>query len=382
MIKIKYFLITIALILFSKGFSQNQSNLLFEDYDPPSTLIVKETIITKAKFPFIDIHNHIFDMNKFDFEATLLEMEKLNMRIFNNLSGRGFNIERIGDSITGIGILDRPYFLKSTPLVDNKIKRNFILFTNIDFSGFDQPQWLSNTIKSLEDDINAGAQGLKIYKDLGLTLKDQYGKRIPVSHPKLDAIWKKCGELKIPVLIHTGEPSSFFQPHDSLNERWLELKQFPSRARPSTKYPSWETLMKEQHEVFKNNPQTIFINAHMGWMANDLKRLGELLEEIPNMYVEIAAAVAELGRQPISARVFFVKYQDRILFGKDTYKPEEYHTYFRILESNDEYFKYFRKRHAFWRMYGLNLPDEVLEKVYYKNALIILPNIDKSMFNE
>lgn len=138
--------------------------------------------------------------------------------------------------------------------------------------------------------------------------------------------------------------------------------------------------MSEQWNVFRKHPETTFINAHLGWMGNDLARLGELLDTYPNVYTEIAAVIGELGRQPRFARKFFVAYQDRIMFGKDTWRPGEYYVYFRVLETADEYFEYYRKRHAFWRMYGMNLPDEVLRKVYYKNALEVIPGIDRTLF--
>ena len=191
---------------------------------------------------------------------------------------------------------------------------------------------------------------------------------------------RNAPQLKIPVLIHTAEPASFFEPQDRFNERWLELKQFPKRARPPDQYPPWETLIAEQHRLFARHSNTIFIDAHLGWMGGNLARLGRLLDERPNVYTEIGAVLAELGRQPRFAREWFIKHQDRVLFGKDTWAPEEYHVYFRVLETADEYFDYYRKRHAFWKMYGLALPDEVLKKVYYRNALRILPSIDASAF--
>ncbi|MEP5047883.1 MAG: amidohydrolase family protein, partial [Balneola sp.] len=214
-----------------------------------------------------------------------------------------------------------------------------------------------------------------------LTVLDSEGNRVQTDDPRIDPVWAKAGELGIPVLIHTGEPEVFWAPIDEKNERWLEMKNFPSRHRGDTsRFPSWEVVMAEQWNVFRKHPETNFINAHLGWMANDLERLGRHLDEFPNVYTEIAAVIAELGRQPRFAKEFFIKYQDRLLFGKDTYRPEEYYTYFRVLESDDEYFDYFRKRHAFWKMYGLNLPDNVLKKMYYKNALKIIPGIDKSLF--
>ena len=229
-------------------------------------------------------------------------------------------------------------------------------------------------------DVANGAQGLKIYKSLGLNSKDSDGYRIAVNDPRLDPVWAKCGELGIPVLIHTGEPAPFWQPKDAHNERLLELIEKPERYRDPEVFPSWEEVMGEQHDMFRAHPETTFINAHLGWMGNDLEALGRLLDELPNMYTEIGAVLAELGRQPRFAREWLIKYQDRLLFGKDSWKPEEYYVYFRVLETADDYFDYYRRRHAFWKMYGLDLPDEVLKKIYFENALEVIPGIDSSLF--
>jgi predicted TIM-barrel fold metal-dependent hydrolase len=211
---------------------------------------------------------------------------------------------------------------------------------------------------------------------------DKNGDRIRINDPRLDPVWAKCGELGIPVLIHAADPKPFWQPHDENNERWLELKLRPRRKRDADNPAPWETIIAEQHDIFRRHKNTTFINAHMGWFANDLAKLGTLLDEIPNMYVEIGAVIAELGRQPRMANWFFEKYQDRVLFGKDSWRPEEYPTYFRVLETADEYFPYYKRYHAFWRMYGLNLPDHILRKLYYKNALKVIPGLDKSLFPE
>ena len=204
------------------------------------------------------------------------------------------------------------------------------------------------------------------------------GRRVQTDDPRLDPIWAKCGELGIPVLIHTGDPAPFWKPHDKHNERWFELKERPRRKRDPE--PSWEQIMGEQWNVFRKHSNTIFINAHLGWLGNDLERLGKMMDEMPNMYTELGAVVAELGRQPRTARQWLIQYQDRVMMGKDSWNPEEYYTYFRIFETADEFFPYYRKRHAWWTMYGLDLPDEVLRKLYYKNALRIIPGIDTSLF--
>jgi predicted TIM-barrel fold metal-dependent hydrolase len=255
-------------------------------------------------------------------------------------------------------------------------------FTNVNFDDMDNPDWTRRTVLQLEEDVKLrGAKGLKIYKSLGLFTQDAKGNRIPIDDPRIDPVWAKCGELGIPVLIHAADPPQFWQPIDKNNERWLELKLHPGR-RHDTDPVKWETIMAEQHQVFRKHPNTKFINAHLGWFGNNLEKLSELMETFPNMYTEIGAVIAELGRQPRAAKAFLTKYQDRVLFGKDSWVPEEYETYFRVLETEDEYFPYHKRYHAFWRMYGIGLPDEVLKKIYYKNALRLLPNLDASRFPE
>jgi len=270
--------------------------------------------------------------------------------------------------------------IKSVNNIKDHYPNRFVVFANIDFQGVGTENWTENAVAQFEKDVKNGARGLKIYKSLGMRYKDSDGKRLSIDDIRLDPIWAKCGELGVPVLIHAADPKSFWDDFDGDNERWLELKTHPRRKRSETDPASWEQIISEQHQMFKKHPKTIFINAHMGWYANNLAKLSELMEEMPNMNVEIGAIIAELGRQPRAAKRFFEKYQDRILFGKDSWKPEEFPTYFRVLETADEYFPYHKKYHAFWAMYGLDLSDEVLKKVYYKNALRIVPGLDRSLF--
>lgn len=366
-------LLLLSFTLFTSHFLFAQElKMDFEEYEPTSTLKVPEHIVKKAKFPFIDIHNHQGNMPNQDSRKVVEEMDKLNMAYMVNLSGRGF--ARFTDSRgeTQFGIKGPEYLIASIKASQEQTNGRIIQFTNIDFSGIDEADWTAKAVKQLKEDVKAGARGLKIYKNLGLEFHFKDGRRLTCNDPIMDPIWATCGELGIPILIHTGEPAPFFDPHDRFNERWLELKQFPSRARPPEKFPTWEQVMAEHFDMIRKHPETTFISAHFAWMGNDLTRLGKMLDTYPNMVTEFGAIVAELGRQPQFARKFFIQYQDRILFGKDTWAPEEYHTYFRLLETSDEYFKYFRKRHAFWRMYGLNLPDEVLKKIYFTNAAKIL----------
>ncbi len=358
----------VLLMLVPAGLAaQADTTMSFREYDPVSTLVVPENPVHRAQFPFVDVHNHQWRMSSdnADLAGIAAEMDSLNMAVMVNLSGGSG--ERLQASVEN---------------VREQAPGRFLVFANLDFEGFGSPGWTEEAVRQLEEDVENGAQGLKIFKNLGLTATDVDGNRIPTDDPRLDPIWEKCGDLGIPVLIHTGEPAVFWEPVDKYNERWLEMVQFPDRHRDPDEYPSWEEVMSEQWNVFRKHPGTTFINAHLGWLGNDLGRLGELLDEFPNMYTEIAAVLAELGRQPRFARKFFIEYQDRIMFGKDTWQPEEYYVYFRVLETADEYFDYYRKRHAFWKMYGMDLPEEVLRKVYYRNALKIIPGIDRSMFPE
>lgn len=338
----------------------------FESYDPPSTLVVPEHHKTRARFPFIDVHSHQWRMAEGDLSGLISEMDSLNMAIIVNLSGRNpVLLEQMVENADSQGYANR-----------------IVVFSNIDIRTIDEPDWVEETLKALEYDVSNGSKGLKIYKSQGMFHEDSSGNRIPINHPKLDPVWAKCGELGIPVLIHSADPKPFWMPHDSLNERWLELKLRPGRKREKNDPAPWEQIISEQHDIFRKHPNTTFINAHFGWLANHLDSLGLLLDELPNMYVEFGAVIAELGRQPRHARAFFENYQDRILFGKDAYNMEEYYTYFRVLETADEYFPYYKRYHAFWRMYGLDLPDEILRKIYYKNALRVIPGLDKSLFPE
>lgn len=334
-----------------------------EEYDPRSMLRVPAHMVTRAKFSFVDVHGHQnIGMGADQVDRLLGEMDALNMRVMVNLSGRQ------GDALaSGIRTLART-------------KGRIVVFANLDFRGIDDAAWGENAAAQLARDVRAGAVGLKIFKSLGMTLRDGAGKRIPVDDPRFDPVWAKAGDLNIPVLIHTGEPPAFFLPVDRHNERWLELTQFPDRARPPEQYPSFDALMSEQHRVFRKHPRTRFINAHLGWLGADLERLGALLDSIPNMTTELGAVLYELGRQPRFAREFLTKYQDRVLMGKDIYEQSEYHVYFRVFETADEYFDYYRRRHAFWKMYGLHLPDAILRKIYYANALKVIPGIDRSLF--
>jgi len=336
-----------------------------EEYEPRSTLVVPGNPVTRARFPFVDIHGHqrAARMSPADVDRLVAEMDELNMAVMVNLSGG-----------SGEGLV------AGLEKMAGRHPGRFVFFANTSFRGVGEPGWGERAAAQLEADVRNGAAGLKIFKGLGMTDRDTRGDRIAVDDPRLAPLWDKAGELAVPVLIHTADPAEFWQPHDRFNERWLELKLRPRRIRPPGRFPPFEQLIGEQHDLFRNHPNTNFIAAHLGWLGHDLARLGRLLDEIPNMYVGLGAVLYELGRQPRFARRWLIRYRDRVVMGKDAYDREEFHTYFRVFETADDYFDYYRRYHAFWKMYGLDLPDEVLRKIYYENALKLVPAIDRGLF--
>ena len=357
------------------GLNKKNNVMDIGEYSPISTLVVSETPKYKSKFPFVDVHSHHWDMPVKDLSKIVNEMDSLNMAYLINLSGSGFG------AFSGKQELMDLNLTKSLENVNENYPDRFGVFLNLDLAKIDKPDFEKNNIMQIENAVSLGVIGLKIYKNLGLTLRDSRNIRVPVDDDRLFHIWETCAKFNIPVLIHSGEPKAFFDPVDKFNERWLHAREKPRSFRPSDKYPTFDQVMYEQEQLFKKHPKTTFINAHFGWYANDLNRLSNLLDELQNVYVEFGAVINELGRQPKTARKFFIDYQDRILFGKDIYKMDEYYIYFRVLETSDEYIQYFRKRHGLWRLYGMDLPDNVLKKIYFENALKMFPSIDKSLFN-
>lgn len=329
------------------------------DYRPRSTLVVPVHPVPRAKFPAVDFHGHITSLLASDSgrARVLAAMENVNLRTIiaaDNVSG-----ERLASAMAAI---------KGTPL-ENRVR----FLTGIDFRDVGSG-WAEKAIAQLRADIAAGAVGVgEISKGLGLSITKADGSRLRIDDPALSPIWEECARLGIPVFIHTADPQEFFKDTiDYTNERWLELALFPRRRYPPDRFPSFEQLMTERDNMFKRHPRTTFIAAHMGWHANDLARLGRLMTALPNLYTEVGAILYDIGRQPRAAHDFFIEFQDRILFGKDSFQPEEYSYYWRVFETRDDYFDYYRDYHAFWKLYGIDLPDTVLRKIYSRNADRIL----------
>jgi uncharacterized protein len=338
--------------------AQELGDLKLMDWQPKSMLVVKETKVMKPRFPVIDIHNHLRRLE--NTEYYLEQMNEAGVWICIGLDGHSKND-----------------FYKEHLKVSNSVaKDRFHIYFSPDFSKINEADFGIKEAKKLEEAVSHGIRGLKIFKSLGLEYKDKSGKLIPVDDPRLDPIWAKCGELGIPVMIHVSDPKAFHAgPVDKYNERYDELAGNPSWSFYGDQWPSKDELLAQRNRVIAKHPNTIFIGAHVGNLPEELGRVAMWLEQYPNFYIDINARISELGRQPYTARRFMIKYQDRILFGTDTPpNAEAYRVYYRFFETDDEYFDPTpaHKLQGRWMIYGLYLPDEVLEKLYNKNALKIM----------
>jgi len=335
------------------------------DYRPKSTLVATEHLVPRAKYPAIDFHGH---------PQGLLGSEEGLTRLGDALDSLNVRIMISADNSSGDRLKTTAASVKGSQRMKDRVR----ILAGINFQNVG-PGWAEKAVKQLEEDVANGAVGIgEIPKSLGISIKKPDGSRLKIDDPELDPIWDAAARLKLPVFIHTADPQEFFKPIDNSNERWLELSLFPERRYPQDRFPSFETLSAERDNMMRKHPKTTFVVAHMAWYANDLGKLSKMMDEFPNMYTEIGAVLYDIGRQPRNSRDFFLKYQDRILFGKDSFQPEEYPYYWRVFETKDDYFDYYRNYHAFWKLYGIDLPDSVLKKVYFQNALKITPGIPQN----
>jgi predicted TIM-barrel fold metal-dependent hydrolase len=341
--------------------------MLLSEFTPQCELRNEAHAISRSRFPVLDIHSHFgaLLLGK-DYESaydTPRTVEKL----------KGFGVRKIVDlELCWDGELDRA--MAKTRTDDGFI----ITFGSLDVTGLGDPGFAESVERTLRGYRERGIRGLKLWKNIGLGVKDRAGRLIRIDDPRLDAIWRTAGELDMPVLVHVADPIAFFRPVDGRNEQYETLVQNPAWSFSGLGFPSYEELMVAQERLLGRNPNTRFIIAHMGSAAEDLGYVSRSLDRFPNMYVDIAARINELGRQPYSARELFMRHQDRILFGTD-FVPDEperlYPFYFRFLETFDEHFDYCDSPVpdlGRWKICGIGLEEEVLRKVYWTNAARLL----------
>lgn len=337
--------------------ASQKKTLLLKDFHPAPMLHTAVHKIDRAKFYVIDVHNHVNDAQGIDEPippARVVEiMDNTNVKTVVILTGMwGEKLQHVIDTMV------KPY------------PGRFMVFTQIDWSKIDDPNFSQEMVAQIDDAVSRGARGLKVLKDLGLGVHDKSGKLITVDDSRLDPIWAECGRLGIPVSIHVSDPEAFFHPVDNTNERYEELIEHPDWSFAGSQFPSKVAILEARDRVIARHPDTTFVALHVANWPENLDYVSQELDRYPNMMVEFGAREAELGRQPRRAREFFLKYQDRIMFGTDNGMEEEmYRNHFRWLETGDEYFDYWGyPGQGRWEIYGMELPDGVLEKIYHLNA--------------
>jgi len=354
--------------------------LLLRNFRPRPELQVAQTDLQQARFPVVDVHTHFYYRqrhNRAALEDFVDLMDRPRLAICASLDGKlGAQLEEHLDFLW------------------QDHRDRFVVFANIDWQGTgtaDAPaSWACNqsgfirqTVHALQEAKQQGISGVKVFKQFGLGYRDASGKLLRVDDPRWDPIWEACGELGLPVLIHTADPVAFFRPIDEHNERWEELSRHPDWSfvhdEPGEDFPTHAALIAARNRVFARHSGTNFIAAHVGSRADNLAVVSEWLDRYPNLYIDPSSRISELGRQPYTARDFLIKYADRVLFGTDGPWPEtRIKLYWRFLETRDEYFPYSEKPfppQGFWRIYGVHLPPEVLRKIYSQNAARIVPGV-------
>jgi predicted TIM-barrel fold metal-dependent hydrolase len=336
------------------------------EYHPRSTLVVPENEVPRAKFPVVDFHGHPGNLTSPEtIQRVVSAMDELNIQVMVQANpSSGARLTQQIEAVRQAGYADR-----------------FVFFASLDLRSVG-PGSGQRIAAQLEADVRAGAVGIgEIMKSFGLSDRKADGTRLQMDDPELDVVWQTAARLGVPVFVHTGDPAEFFEPLDFENERWLEMALFPNRQfNDRSRFPTFDDLMAERDRMIAKHPNTTWVLAHMGWHTQDLARLGEIFDRHPNVLAEVGAILYDLGRQPRFAREFFERYRDRILFGKDSFQPDEYPYYWRVFETADEYFDYYRDYHAFWKLYGMDLPDPVLQQLYYGNALRIIPRMPTDGF--
>lgn len=337
----------------------------------------------RASRRLIDLHQHI--------ESTPERIERA-VRILDR-AGIGIGVNLSGGTVTRKG--DEPSeFERNRTLSERVAPGRFVHYFNLDYSGWDAPDFSERARRQVEEAHRLGAAGLKEFKRLGLYLRDGQGKLIAVDDPKLDPVWRRCGELGMPVSVHVADPRAFWLPFDSSNERWKELKDHrPWWFGDASVYPPRMALLEALDRVIARHPGTTFVCVHFANNAEELDWVEAALDRRANMWADLAARIPEVGRhEPARVRRLFEKHQDRIVFATDFQvyaklilgssgddeRPtdddavEFYRRHWRFLETRDRDFPHMTPIQGDWTISGIGLDAPVLRKIYFDNARRLL----------
>lgn len=337
----------------------------------------------RAEHRLIDLHQHI-DYTQEHLARAVKIMDAVGIGVAVDLSG--------GTVTHPPGKISE--FERNRRLADQLFPGRFLHYMNLDYSGWDEPDFSQRAVQQIDEGFRLGAAGFKEFKRLGLSLKDKEGKLVKIDDPKLDPVWDRCGELGMPVSIHVADPKAFWRPFDSSNERWKELKDhrdwwFGDPA----KFPRWEELLAALNRVIERHPKTTFVCVHFANNAEDIATVDRWLDRYPNMMADLAARIPELGRHnPDQVQRLFIKHQDRILFGTDFQVYEEltlgsggngppptdddaqafFAKHWQWLETRDRGFAHMTPIQGDWTIDAIGLPATVLRRIYFDNARRLL----------
>lgn len=337
-----------------------------DEFRPTTELVVDHTDLKGPICPVIDFHSHFGKLvmgenyaAQYETKAVVEKLKSVGVeRIVNMDGGYGAELDQMLNKIQGY---------------EDYIKT----FGTVDLTAFEEPDFEKRCAATIRQLASRGVCGLKFWKILGLKIKGTDGTFLRPDDPRLQCIWQTAAECSLPVLIHLADPVAFFKPTDPFNERIEEMLMHPDWVFNAPELYSFQEIMQMQENLIESNPKTQFVVAHVGSYSENLKQVGSWLDRYPNMMIDIAERINDLGRQPYTAKAFFERYQDRILFGTDYFacNNPRHMIYYRFLETMDEYFDYSYEEippQGRWKIYGIGLEEGILKKVYRDNALKLL----------
>jgi uncharacterized protein len=323
--------------------------ILLKNWKPRSSVVVPKTMVEKAKFPAIDVHAHVNASTPEEVAQWVKTMDEVGVEMTVVLTGAtGAEFDRLVD-----------LYLKKYPA-------RFQLWCGMDRSAIGKPEFGKQAAAELERCYKMGARGIGEIMEKGGGFSRNPNDKIHPDDPRCDAFWQKAAELKMPVSIHIADHPSCWTPLDNYQERSPSYQNYNQVGKDVLSY---EECLNMMERMLARHPKTIFIACHLANEGNDLNELSKRLDKHPNLFLDISARDYEVGRTPKAASKFLAKYPERVLFGTDLNRAKEmYQGWWRLFETADEYIP----GRVWWMLYGLELPDKILDHLYRTNAKKIL----------